>query len=75
MITDLLEFAIPLYNEIKIAFIVFIGIGGGASIIFPLLEPILYEGVRAADEAGVEKVAGMVSDTVNAFGNRNSKTD
>ena len=39
----LLGWAIPFYNEAKAAFLVFIGVLGGAESVYPLLEPLLLE--------------------------------
>eukprot|EP00614_Pseudopedinella_elastica_P013681 CAMPEP_0172582114 /NCGR_PEP_ID=MMETSP1068-20121228/1557_1 /TAXON_ID=35684 /ORGANISM="Pseudopedinella elastica, Strain CCMP716" /LENGTH=115 /DNA_ID=CAMNT_0013375355 /DNA_START=44 /DNA_END=391 /DNA_ORIENTATION=- len=47
-VADYILFVIPFYGEIKIGFIVFIGVFNGASMIYPILEPFLLQADEVA---------------------------
>lgn len=49
-----LGMVLPLYDEAKLAFVVFLGVGGGASLLFPVLEPLLLEAEKRADDAAAQ---------------------
>jgi receptor expression-enhancing protein 5/6 len=62
-------YIIPFYNEIKIAFLLFIGAGPGALILYPMLEPYLLQAEAHADRYKVEDIvndaAGKVHGAIN----------
>lgn len=69
-VTDLFGgYIIPFYVEAKIGFLLFIGVGGGANIIFPMIEPYLLQAEAEADKANVDKIidnaAGAVRTSIN----------
>ncbi len=41
---------IPFYNELKCAFLVFLGVFGGAEKVYPLVEPFLLQGEEVANK-------------------------
>ena len=75
-LTDLVGgYIIPLYNEIKIGFLLFIGVGPGSMVVFPLLEPYLLQAEAHADKYKVEQMvndaAGKVHSALNDFSSKN----
>ena len=69
-VTDLFAgFIIPFYVELKIFFLVFLGVGGGANILFPVIEPYLLQAEAEADKRGIDKIvdnaAGAVRDSIS----------
>ena len=46
----------PFYNEAKLAFLIYIGIGEGADKIYCFLEPYLLQGEEIADNYKVEDI-------------------
>jgi receptor expression-enhancing protein 5/6 len=41
---------VPFYNELKVAFLVFLGVFGGAAQVYPLVEPLLLQGEEVANK-------------------------
>ncbi len=39
---------VPFYNELKVAFLVFLGVFGGAAQVYPFVEPLLLKGYQVA---------------------------
>ena len=43
MLDLLAVYIVPLYNELKLGFMLFLGVFGGAGMIYPFLEPFLLQ--------------------------------
>ena len=70
-------YIIPMYNEVKVVFILFIGVGPGSLIIYPLLEPYLLVAESHADRYEVDRLvsnaAGRVQSAINDLGSNKNK--
>jgi receptor expression-enhancing protein 5/6 len=64
-VTDLFAgYIIPFYVEMKIIFLLFIGVGGGANILFPVIEPYLLQAEAEADKRGIDKIVDNAAGAV-----------
>jgi len=61
----LIGWILPFYNEIKLGFLIFIGLGGGAKVVFPMLEPYLHQAEKFSEVYQVEETinSGMAKAT------------
>lgn len=70
-------YIIPMYNEVKVVFILFIGVGPGSLIIYPLLEPYLNIAESHADRYEVDRMvndaAGRVHNAISDLGSSKNK--
>ena len=61
---------LPFYREIKLVFLVYIGLGGGATALYPLVEPFLAQGVDYAEKYKVEDYVNQAKATVQSFADK-----
>lgn len=73
-ILNYVAFAIPFYHEAKLGFVIFLGVFGGASMIYPAVEPILLKADEVAkkyeNEAKMNEYKGKIDSKINEAKNK-----
>mmetsp|Transcript_30296 Transcript_30296/g.50340 ORF Transcript_30296/g.50340 Transcript_30296/m.50340 type:complete len:137 (-) Transcript_30296:624-1034(-) len=75
-ILDYVSFVIPFYHEIKLGFVVFLGMFGGASVVYPVLEPIFLKADEVATKyENDKKIADFKAKVSSAVDSKLSQID